>query len=365
MGDLSLTTLLPASLPPWLGLSADGLPDALQQSLDSKSHRERWKYTKPASVLELLETSGSAPIWQNLPEGVTTTVVSDAGADVGEFAAHVATAPEAVLNLCRQQALLVIDVASPVTDPLVIEYGQSSLPVLLRLEANAELTLVELTNTDADVHQSLWVELRPGSHLNHTRQAFGAGNHWQHLYVHQERDSHYALHNHCAGAALRRQDVHIVSAAEGSDTQILSAAYLPERTHLDMQLTMEHRAPRATSRQRIHNIAANRAKATCNGRIHIHANAAGVDAELNNRNLTLGEAAVINSKPELEIYTDDVKCAHGATVGQLDADHLFYCASRGIDAVHAQRLLSQAFLATCTQGPRGEESRDRFAEYLT
>ena len=365
MGDLSPNALLPPSLPPWLGLSADDLPDALQRSLDSKSHRERWKYTKPASVLELLERKASAPTWRNLPEGVATTVVGDGNADVGEFAPHVATAPEAILNLCRQQQLVVVDVDSAIADPLVIEYGQSSLPMLLRLGANAELTLVELTNADADVHQSLWIELQPGSHLNHTRQAFGAGNHWQHLYVHQDRDSHYTLHNHCTGAALRRQDVHVVSAAEGSDTRILSAAYLPERTHLDLQLTMEHRAPRATSRQRIHNIAGDRAKATCNGRIHIHANAAGVDAELNNRNLTLGEAAVINSKPELEIYTDDVKCAHGATVGQLDADHLFYCASRGIDASHAQRLLSQAFLATCTQGPRAEESQARFAEYLT
>ncbi len=365
MGDLSLTALLPSSLPSWLGLSADELPDALQQALDSKSHRERWKYTKPGLVLELLETAGAAPQWRNLPDGVATAVVATDSADVGDFAPHVATAPEAILNLCRQQQLLVIDVDQPVAEPMVIEYGESSLPVLLRLSSNAELTLVELTNADVDVHQSLWVELQPGSHLNHTRQAFGGGSHWQHLYVHQARDSHYALHNHCAGAALRRQDVHIVSAAEGSDTTIMSAAFLPERTHLDLQLTMEHRAPRATSRQRIHNIAADRAKATCNGRIHIHANAAGVDAELNNRNLTLGDSAVINSKPELEIYTDDVKCAHGATVGQLDADHLFYCASRGIDALHARRLLSQAFLATCAQGPRAEDSQSRFAEYLT
>ena len=90
-----------------------------------------------------------------------------------------------------------------------------------------------------------------------------------------------------------------------------------ERLNLDQQITIEHQ-PHTTSRQRVHNIVADRGKSTFNGRIHIHEGAKNSDAQLSNKNLGLGANATINTKPELEIYNDDVSCAHGATIGQLD-----------------------------------------------
>ncbi len=359
MAEVNLPAALPAHLPSWLNVQ----PDALAEAFASTAHRERWKYTRPKQVLEVLELSASEPTWLSVPEGISLNTITD-GDVIKPFSAQEARAPVAVFNLCHRQSLIVIDVDAPVSEPLCIDYQEPSLPILLRLGANASLDLRETTNGDADVYQSLWIELGPGSRLTHSRQAFGAGRHWQHLAISQDRDSHYSLHNHCVGAALKRQDVTIASAASGAHTEITSAAFLPERTHFDLQVTMEHQARNATSRQRVHNIAANAAKATFNGRIHIHQNAGGVDAELSNKNLTLGDAAVINTKPELEIYTDDVKCAHGATVGQIDPAHLFYCASRGIGPNEARRLLSQAFIASCTEGPLGDASRDRFAGLL-
>jgi Fe-S cluster assembly protein SufD len=125
---------------------------------------------------------------------------------------------------------------------------------------------------------------------------------------------------------------------------------------LDQQVTLEHRQPRGQSKQTIHNIVANGGKCTFNGRIHIHEGAAGTDAQLSNKNLGMGEHATINTKPELEIYTDDVSCSHGATVGTISQDALFYLTSRGIDRTAAEALLSQGFLRQCIDGPLADQA---------
>ena len=104
----------------------------------------------------------------------------------------------------------------------------------------------------------------------------------------------------------------------------------PQRGNLDQQVTMEHLSANTTSQQTFHNIVADRGKSTFNGRIHIHAGARNSNANLSNKNIGLGANATINTKPELEIYNDDVSCSHGATIGQLDNDQLFYLCSRGV-----------------------------------
>ena len=124
-----------------------------------------------------------------------------------------------------------------------------------------------------------------------------------------------------------------------------------ERLNLDQQITIEHINPHTTSRQRVHNIVADRGKSTFNGRIHIHEGAKNSDAQLSNKNLGLGANATINTKPELEIYNDDVSCAHGATIGQLDDNQLFYLCSRGVAPAVARRLLCEGFLQQCVDGP--------------
>mgnify|MGYP005686994099 FL=1 len=123
---------------------------------------------------------------------------------------------------------------------------------------------------------------------------------------------------------------------------------------LDQQVTLEHLVANGKSKQVVHNIVADGGKCTFNGRIHIHEDANGTDATLANKNLGLGKNATINTKPELEIYTDDVTCAHGATIGQLSDQELFYLTSRGISPESAQALLSEGFLRQCTQGPLAE-----------
>src|SRR5699024_8102353 len=110
------------------------------------------------------------------------------------------------------------------------------------------------------------------------------------------------------------------------------------------------RVPDCTSNQVYRGLAGEKGRAVLNGRIHIHPGAKGTLAELSNKNLLLSPGAEIDTKPELEIYNDDVKCAHGATVGQLDAMQQFYLQTRGIAAAEAKRMLSLGFVNELIMG---------------
>jgi Fe-S cluster assembly protein SufD len=125
----------------------------------------------------------------------------------------------------------------------------------------------------------------------------------------------------------------------------LNAIYLLDNHEIfDLHSTIEHAVPNCTTEENVRGIVADHARAVFNGRIHIHRDAQKTLAELNNRNLLLSATAEIYTKPELEIYADDVRCAHGATVAQLDKKSLFYMQSRGISKAQAQIMLSFGFI---------------------
>jgi len=146
------------------------------------------------------------------------------------------------------------------------------------------------------------------------------------------------------GSNLSRLDVDIIHAGERAHAK-LNALYLLDGDELfDLHSTVEHSAAFGTTVENVSGIAAGRSKAVFNGRIHIHRHAQKTLAELNNRNLLMSNRAQINTKPELEIYADDVRCAHGATVAALDTTALFYLQSRGISRDQAQILLSFGFI---------------------
>ena len=110
-------------------------------------------------------------------------------------------------------------------------------------------------------------------------------------------------------------------------------------------MVVEHIGLDTVSRQLVHGIATDSSELTFNGRIHIHPGAQRSDARLTNKNLLLDRKSRINTKPELEIYASDVKCCHGATVGQLDPVQMFYLRTRGLDEITARAMLTRAFLA--------------------
>jgi Fe-S cluster assembly protein SufD len=159
-------------------------------------------------------------------------------------------------------------------------------------------------------------------------------------------------------------ETHVLLDGPGTEATLTGAYVTGHGHHLDQQVVVEHRTGRTVSRQKFHGIGCGKGRSVFNGRIHIHPHATGSDAHLVNRNLALHREAEMNTKPELEIYADDVRCAHGATVGQPAADAVFYLESRGVPAAVAQTMLAHAFLRECLTGVLGTEITPRFLEAL-
>jgi Fe-S cluster assembly protein SufD len=147
------------------------------------------------------------------------------------------------------------------------------------------------------------------------------------------------------GAQLARNELHLTLAGSGAHAECKGLLIADASRHIDSRITVEHAAPHTTSRERFRAILAGKARGVFNGRILVQAEAQKTAAELTNRNLLLSPGAEMDTKPELEIYADDVKCAHGSTTGQLDETALFYLVSRGIEVREARNLLIRAFAA--------------------
>ncbi|MBR9911196.1 MAG: Fe-S cluster assembly protein SufD [Gammaproteobacteria bacterium] len=146
------------------------------------------------------------------------------------------------------------------------------------------------------------------------------------------------------GSRLSRVDMDINHKGEGAKA-LLNAIYLLDGKELfDLHSNIEHAVANGTSEENVRGIVADNSRAVFNGRIHIHRHAQKTLAELNNRNLLLSDRAEINTKPELEIYADDVRCAHGATVAEIDKKAMYYLQSRGIEREQAQIMLNFGFI---------------------
>ncbi len=228
--------------------------------------------------------------------------------------------------------------------------------ILVVLETGSELTLVEhydsletdsSDQTDASFTNSL-TEMVVGdnAHLTHYRlqlmqeNALHIGSSWVNL----QRGANYRAFHLGLGTQLTRNDIVVNHSIGGSHSDI-SGVYVPQNKQLiDFHTCIEHTAAHCTSNEVFRGIINDQAKAVFNGRIHIHKDAQKTLAELSNKNLLLTNKAEINTKPELEIYADDVKCAHGATVAQLDDKARFYLQSRGIGEDDAQIILSFGFI---------------------
>ena len=138
----------------------------------------------------------------------------------------------------------------------------------------------------------------------------------------------------------------MIDIAQPGASANLNGLYLAgAEQHIDNHIRVDHRVGPAVSREEYRGILAGRARCVFNGKAIVHEGADGSDAEQSNHNLLLSETAEIDTKPELEIYADDVKCAHGATIGQLDKSALFYLRSRGLNEDEATQLLTRAFAA--------------------
>jgi Fe-S cluster assembly protein SufD len=175
------------------------------------------------------------------------------------------------------------------------------------------------------------------------RQAFNIST----LRIQQGRSANVSSHSVLLGGGLVRNNVHPVLAGEGGECLINGLFIGNGRQHLDNYMQVEHASPHCASRQFYNGILDDHAHGVFHGRIIVHKDAQKTDAKQTNRNLLLSDDSRIDTKPQLEIYADDVKCTHGATIGQMEENALFYLRSRGIDEISARKLLLLAFANEC------------------
>lgn len=161
--------------------------------------------------------------------------------------------------------------------------------------------------------------------------------------VHQERESNYVSYAFSLGAEIARHTLNVVLTDEHTDTTIDGLYVVTGKQHVDNHTTMDHSKPNCTSHQLYKGILDGKSRAVFNGKVLVREGALLTDAHQLNKNLLLSKDSSVDTKPQLEIFADDVKCSHGATVGQLEDDELFYLASRGIAPEQARALLTFGF----------------------
>jgi Fe-S cluster assembly protein SufD len=164
------------------------------------------------------------------------------------------------------------------------------------------------------------------------------------LYASVDADASYHLYDLCLGALAARASTYVRLAGAGARLALHAAAVGARQQVLDNHAVVEHAAPETRTEESFRGIAAARSRVAFNGKIIVQPGARGADSSQSLRGLLAGPEAEIDVRPQLEIYTDEVRCSHGATAGKLDDAMLFYLLSRGIDLETAQRLLKWAFL---------------------
>jgi Fe-S cluster assembly protein SufD len=182
--------------------------------------------------------------------------------------------------------------------------------------------------------------------------------------VRQGRSSSVSSHSIALGAALARHDVDQAFLAEGGECVLGGLFMAAGNQHLDTHTRIDHAQPHGTSRQLYKGVLDGRARGVFVGRVLVRAGASKTDAQQTNKNLLLSREALVDSLPQLEILTDDVKCKHGSTTGQLDPSALFYLRSRGIAEAAARSLLVYAFASDVVGRVKVKALRASLERYL-
>ena len=182
--------------------------------------------------------------------------------------------------------------------------------------------------------------------------------------VKQSKDSNFISHNFSMGKKLSRRDYNIELDESGANCNLFGLYLVDNANHIDHHTTIEHKEAYCNSNENYKGILSGKSTGVFNGRIHVHPDAQKTDAIQNNRNLLLSDDAIIHTKPELEIYADDVKCTHGATVGQLDEKALFYLRTRGLNQSKSQKMLMRAYVGEITDEISNEKIRDELMEMI-
>ncbi|MEK9644394.1 MAG: Fe-S cluster assembly protein SufD [Alphaproteobacteria bacterium] len=309
-----------------------------------------------------------------LPDGVRLTALSDALGTLDDESLGDVDYAEAgslvALNTAFMRDGLVLEIAGgikldrPVQVLHVVDAGDAGISVhprtMVAAGPGAEAVVVETfagndaaaywTNSVTDIDVGANASVR---HYKRQAESIGAF-HTALTRVSLARDARYAAAAIATGAVLSRNETRVSFDGEGADCEISGGALLRGRQHADSTTRVEHRVPHTSSRQVFRNVLDENAHSVFQGGVIVRKDAQKTDSSQSNRNLLLSAGAQADTKPELQIFADDVKCAHGATVGDLDRNAMFYLTSRGVPPAEARALLIEAFVGEVTESvPEG------------
>ena len=390
MTDSTRQTLLkslPASFdtgPGWLRALRARAAGALREDGLPTKKTEAWRFTPVRSVVDSEFTHGAdaAPSIASVPDGVTATSLRralEAEPERLEGLLDLGGAPShfAALNTALFSDGLWIDVpAGTVAEapleinhaPVVSSDGAVTYPrVLVTVGDNAELALVETYAGQEDGHLTnsvVEVDLGRNAKLSHVRVHENAGLQVGRVDVRQAADSRYRSTVVTLGGALLRFDVRCLLQGRGAECQLDGAYVVDGEDLVDHHTLVEHQAAQCRSSQTYRGIVGGTSTAVFDGIVVVHRDAQKTEAHQENRNLLLSDTATVHTKPHLEIDADDVVCSHGATVGSLDEDQLFYLRARGVPAELAHSMLTYAFLESIIDRVSHEPTRVRMREAL-
>lgn len=262
-------------------------------------------------------------------------------------------------ELTRPIGLLFIDSAGVSQGYVEIEFAPGSSGEVVEYhasEGSAEHyanTIVKLDVGDGASVRHVRIQDRASTHVQTGRTTVTTG-----------RDARFSSASFDLGGGLVRNDLDIDIARPGAEVAFDGLYLAGDGQHLDNHTRIDHRVGPATSRQEYRGILNGRCRCVWNGKAIVHEGADGTDADQANHNLLLSEKAEIDAKPELEIYTDDVKCSHGTTVGQLDETSLFYLRTRGLGKQHAMQVLTHAFAAGLVSRVPVDAAKETISELM-
>ena len=303
---------------------------------------EDWKYTNIASLVsgQWSVVSGQS---QNLSE-LDIEIVRQFASDRNGFAAlNLAFADLKIVRIAKETSI-----AEPIELSFTADENTAIFPhILVIAEAGSKSTIIEsyASQTKSFTNAAVQIVVEDNANLTHYRvqkesaDAFHIGT----TEVTLGAGSRYDSTNINLGGAISRHDIDLKFTAEGGEAFVDGLYMLNGSQHSDTHSVIDHIVPNCTSHQTYKGVLNDKSRAVFNGKVLVRANAHGTDAQQSNKNLLLSNEARVDTKPQLEIDNDDVKCSHGATVGQLEEEELFYLLTRGLPDTLARNLLTYGF----------------------
>lgn len=240
---------------------------------------------------------------------------------------------------------------------LVIEHAENSQAqyVEISLTAGSKSSLIN-ANTEIYLDQNAVIDYY--SYQNDT----DASVHIKNTVVFQNSKSNFSAYTITIGGGVVRNNLNIALVNERIESNMFGLYMLNGDTHVDNHTVVDHQYPNCLSNELYKGVLAEKSRGVFNGKIFVREDAQQTNAFQSNNNIVISDKAVVNTKPQLEIWADDVKCSHGCTVGQLDEDAIFYMQARGVDKDKAQSLLLQAFAADVIEKVKIESLKDFLIE---